>query len=74
MEKRGKDMRKLRSVINVLISEEGLPAELGDHPLKGLWKHFRELHIEPDWQLIYRVEGAELYLARTGTHSDLFNE
>jgi mRNA interferase YafQ len=32
------------------------------------------LHIEPDWILIYRVEGPELSLARTGTHSDVFNE
>jgi mRNA interferase YafQ len=42
--------------------------------LKGEWKHYRDLHIEPDWILIYRVEGPELSLARTGTHSDVFNE
>jgi mRNA interferase YafQ len=32
------------------------------------------LHIEPDWLLIYRVVGNELQLARTGSHSDLFEE
>ncbi|MCB9943495.1 MAG: type II toxin-antitoxin system YafQ family toxin [Geminicoccaceae bacterium] len=26
------------------------------------------------WLLIYRVVGDELHLARTGTHSDLFDE
>ncbi|WP_348640742.1 type II toxin-antitoxin system YafQ family toxin [Mesorhizobium sp. B2-3-13] len=45
-----------------------------DHPLKGDWKGFRDAHIEPDWLLIYRVVGDELQLARTGSHSDLFNE
>jgi mRNA interferase YafQ len=28
--------------------------------------------VEPDWLLIYKSEGADLYLVRTGTHSDLF--
>lgn len=28
----------------------------------------------PDWLLIYRVSETNLYLARTGTHSDLFGE
>ncbi|MBB5074397.1 addiction module RelE/StbE family toxin [Bartonella callosciuri] len=31
-------------------------------------------HIEPDWLLIYRIEGDKLHLVRTGTHSDLFEE
>ena len=30
--------------------------------------------IEPDWLVVYRVEGDQLQLARTGTHSDLFRE
>lgn len=35
---------------------------------------FRECHVEPDWLLIYRIDGdaLELFLFRTGTHSDLF--
>jgi mRNA interferase YafQ len=28
--------------------------------------------VEPDWLLIYKLDGNELKLARTGTHSDLF--
>ena len=28
--------------------------------------------LEPDWVLIYRVEGNDLQLARTGSHADLF--
>lgn len=45
-----------------------------DHPLRGVWKGYREFHIEPDWLLIYRVKGDELHLVRTGSHADLFNE
>ncbi len=28
--------------------------------------------IEPDWLLIYKTIGNTLFLARTGTHADLF--
>jgi mRNA interferase YafQ len=74
VEKRGKDLTKLRAVLILLIEAQPLPAIYGDHPLKGGWKSFRDLHIEPDWLLLYRVEGSELQLARTGTHADLFDE
>ena len=72
-EKRGKEMAKLKAVLTMLIEEQPLPASYRDHPLRGDWAGFRDLHIEPDWLLLYRVEGAELQLARTGTHSDLFD-
>ncbi|CAN7397700.1 type II toxin-antitoxin system YafQ family toxin [Rhizobium rhizogenes] len=74
MEKRGKDMTKLRAVLVMLIEQQVLPVEYKDHPLRGDWKGFRDLHIEPDWLLLYRIEGEELQLARTGSHSDLFRE
>ena len=32
------------------------------------------MHIEPDWLLMYRVEGNELHLVRIGSHSNLFTE
>ena len=73
-EKRGKDMAKLKAVLLLLIQQEPLPQEFGDNPLRGDWKGYRDLHIEPDWLMLYRVEGAELQLARTGSHSDLFRE
>ena len=34
-EKRGKDMGKLRHVIELLLAGQTLPREFGDHPLKG---------------------------------------
>ena len=73
-EKRGKDMAKLRAVLTLLAQEQSLPAEYKDHALRGDWIGFRDLHIEPDWLLLYRVENDEVQLARTGTHSDLFRD
>ena len=49
---------------------------MGDHALTGDWVGHRECHIQPDWLLIYRMEGDVLVLtlARTGSHSDLFGK
>lgn len=74
LEKRGKDLSKLRRVLVMLIDEEPLDAFYRDHPLRGEWKGFRDLHLEPDWLLLYRVHDGELQLARTGTHADIFGE
>ena len=70
--KRGKDMSKLRELIALLEIESPLPDKFRDHALNGEWKHHRDSHIEPDWLLIYKIDGNDLYLVRTGTHSDLF--
>ena len=70
--KRGNDMSKLREAILLLAAGSPLPARHKDHPLGGDWAHHRDCHIEPDWLLIYKVDGDDLYLVRTGTHSDLF--
>jgi len=70
--KRGKDMAKLREIVLLLIEGNPLPPRYKDHPLAGNWKHFRDCHMEPDWLLIYKIEGEDLHLTRTGTHSDLF--
>ena len=71
-QRRGKDMAKLRELILLLIEGNALPARYKDHPLGGEWSHHRDCHIEPDWVLIYKIDGDDLYLIRTGTHSDLF--
>ena len=72
LQKRGKDMEKLKRIIVFLVEGEILPLKNKDHHLKGTLKDCRECHIEPDWLLIYRIEGSELSLVRTGSHSDLF--
>ncbi len=70
--KRRKDINKLKKIINLLVNAEKLPQKKIDHKLKGALKDCRECHIEPDWLLIYRIEGSELCLVRTGSHADLF--
>lgn len=72
MRKRGKDLEKIKAVIDLLVAEEPLPAKNRDHKLGGNWVGRRDCHIEPDWILIYKLTEDELLLERTGTHSDLF--
>lgn len=73
LKKQHKDMSKLKTVIDLLINEQPLPADYHDHALSNNWKDFRDCHIELDWILIYRIEKGELQLilARTGSHSEL---
>ncbi len=70
--KRGYDLKVLQEVIDVLRIPEPLPVKNQDHDLKGKYKGRRECHVAPDWLLIYEIDGNDLYLDRTGTHSDLF--
>ena len=70
--RRGKDMGKIRTVIDLLVNSHPLPSALNDHPLKGEFKGYRDLHIEADWLLIYKVDDKDLWLSRTGSHADLF--
>lgn len=73
-QKRGKDMDKLKVLMTLLLEGGPLPAGYVDHPLKGRWRSFRDAHIEPDWLLIYKIEGDEVRFERTGRHTDLFDE
>ena len=72
--KRGKNLRKLMDVVDLLEAGEGLPERLRDHALSGSWIGWRDCHVEPDWVLIYKAlpEEDELILGRTGSHADLF--
>ncbi len=70
--KRGQDISKLMRVVNLLLNETPLPEVHEDHPLKGNYAGSRDCHIEPDWLLIYAIEGNILILQRTGSHADLF--
>lgn len=72
LQKRGKNIGKLKSVIDLLIAKQPLPPSNRDHPLAGNWAGHRDCHIEPDWLLIYKLLEDEVRLERTGSHSDLF--
>jgi mRNA interferase YafQ len=74
IQKRNKDLSKLRIVIEKLATGQSLEPKYKDHQLSGNWKSHRDCHIEPDWILIYRINLDDLYLERTGSHSDLFKK
>lgn len=70
--RRNRNLESLHEVINILQSANALPQEYKPHPLKGKYSGYMECHIEPDWLLIWKQDADAVYLARTGTHSDLF--
>lgn len=70
--KRGYNLNLLQATVQTLRIPAPLPIKNRDHSLSGEYTGCRECHILPDWLLIYRVYGNELYLVRTGTHADLF--
>lgn len=74
--KRGKPLDELNTVVDILAKGETVPEKYKDHPLRKTndYRDCRELHIEPDWLLVYKYYDDELILVllRTGSHSDLF--
>ena len=73
--RRNKDMASLQDVMKDIEHEKSLSPRYKDHPLSNNWHGHRELHIEPDWLLIYKLPPKEkiVIFVRTGTHSDLFD-
>lgn len=77
-QRRGLDLSRLTAIVELLQNERPLPIHCHDHSLKGAWvkgewKGTRELHIAPDWMLVYLVKDNQLILRRTGSHADLFD-
>jgi len=71
-QQQGKDLEKLKSVLECLVDKEELPSQYRDHVLVGQHKGTRECHIEPNRLLIYELAESEIVLIRTGSHQDLF--
>lgn len=68
--KQGKDLNKLNFVLNLLKNGEKIPPNYHDHKLTGNFKNCRELHIEPDWLLVYMFQdNVIILLLATGTHA-----
>ena len=56
--KRGCDIKLLKYVVHLIArgdQQQKLVEEYNDHPLSGNWKDHRELHLEPDWLLVYHI-------------------
>lgn len=66
---------EFRKVINLLVNQEQevLRTKYKDHALQGNWKGFRELHVQSDWLLIYKIDGKKLILTlvRAGSHGKI---
>ncbi|WP_272927911.1 type II toxin-antitoxin system YafQ family toxin [Candidatus Enterococcus huntleyi] len=73
--KKNFDMRKLKMAITCIVENDTdiLKTKYKDNNLFGDWKSYRELHIEADWLLIYKIQHQELVLVlvRTGKHNQL---
>ena len=74
MNRRGKNLEKLKVIIRTLLAEQSLDPIHRNHKLIGDWQGRRESHIESDWLLIYKLETDRLVFERTGSHSDLFHK
>jgi len=74
LKKQKKDLGKLRIVVENLSAGIKLDAKYRDHQLLGNWSGHRDCHIEPDWILIYRITPDDLFLERTGSHSEVFKK
>jgi len=70
--KAGKDKEKLLTAAKKLIEQQPLEGKYKDHKLKGKLKDRRECHIEPDWLLLYKIDGDRIIFERTGSHAELF--
>ncbi|MBF0137654.1 MAG: type II toxin-antitoxin system YafQ family toxin [Magnetococcales bacterium] len=51
--KRGKNINKLREIINALAAGEHLAARFRPHMFSGQWSEIWEYHMEPDRLLVW---------------------
>ncbi len=72
IKKQNKDLKLLGKIIDILANQETIPHYYKNHKLINNYVGYFELHIQPDWLLIYKIENNILYLARIGSHSELF--
>jgi mRNA interferase YafQ len=72
--RRKKKLLLLHEIMKLIAQEKNLPLKFKDHQLSNNWLGHRELHIQPDWLLIYKVLPKEkiVIFVRTGAHADLF--
>ena len=76
--KQGKDLDKLNKIVDALANGEILDLKYKDHKLVDdkYFKNCRELHVEPNWLLVYQIIDNELILllVRTGSHREVLDK
>ena len=74
LQKRGSNLELLKEAIRSLEQSGTLPQKNKPHKLAGNYSGYWEAHLKSDWLIIWKLypEDQEVWLTRTGTHSDLF--
>lgn len=72
--RRKNNLELLQHIMKIIAGQKPIPAKHKDHPLTGNWQGFRELHVQPDWLLVYEILAKEktVIFTRLGSHADLF--
>jgi len=74
LHKRGYEIELFKDAILMLEETGKLPSDYNPHKLSGNYSGFWEAHLKSDWLIIWKliIEKNEIWLTRTGSHSDLF--
>ena len=74
LQRRGCKMELLKGAIIELEKTGTLPIKNQPHKLSGNYNDIWEAHLKPDWLILWKVNPGsnEVWLIRSGTHSDLF--
>ena len=72
--KQNKDLKLLEDIMERIVHQIPLSSKFRDHSLSHNWEGHRELHIQNDWLLIYKMflEDNVVIFVRLGSHSELF--
>lgn len=74
LQKRGYNIELVKNAILMLEETGTLSSEYSPHKLSGNFSGYWEAHLKPDWLIIWKfmVDEKQIWLTRTGSHSDLF--
>ena len=79
VKKQHRDLKILEKIVTKLANLEEIDARFLDHALSGNNRGYRELHLNPDWLLMYKYKKSKneklelvLVLSRLGSHAELF--
>ncbi len=70
----GRLYEDFEAIVDQLTQNQTLDKSYKPHKLSGEYSQFWECHIKPDWLLIYKFDTSNLWLVRTGSHSELFRK
>ncbi len=72
LKKQNNNFNILKDIIIKLGNGVQIPSNYKSHKLHGKWQGYFECHIQPNWLLIWKETKSNIYLTRTGSHSELF--